>query len=413
MSEYHAGSFTEGYEEFWRRSNAEIDKAIESHQIVLDTNAVLHLYRMNASARGEYFQVLEKVAKRIWIPRQVADEFHRNRLSSVDAHIRALREKSRAAMEAADALKDSLRDFARLHSLAGGANAYVSPFNQSIDKIKRAVQGDVDAFDLSPGRLVSDDPILKRLAVLFDNRVGAGIPAVRREEVQREAERRGEEKIPPGYKDVDRKGTEGYGDYFIWQEMLEQAKATRIPILFVSTDVKEDWVRTQCGLTVGPRPELVEEMHRVAEVNYFHVTLAGFLARAAGVLNVPVSEDTINQVKHRSDSRERLKRDISKLTATLAKLSDQSVATHRIISKTDQREQMLSARLAAAEEAISKVDHSSPEGARLSEELNHLRQARNEAISMRHLTLQTLQSLENQRGATLDRLKLLEVTLEA
>ncbi|MEU3418628.1 PIN domain-containing protein [Streptomyces murinus] len=413
MSEYHVGSFTVGYEEYWRRSQSSLDKAIESHQIVLDTNAILHLYRMNASARGEYLNVLEKVANRIWIPRQVADEFHRNRLSSVDVHIRALREKSSAVMDAANTLQSALRDFARLHSLAGGASAYVAPFNDSIGQIKRAVQSNVDEFDLSPERLISDDPILRRIAVIFDSRVGAGVPPERRQEVEQEAERRGKEKIPPGYKDVAKKGEEGYGDYFIWQEILDQAQATKKPILFVSTDVKEDWVRTQCGLTVGPRPELVEEMRRIAGVQYFHITLASFLARASGVLDVPVSQETIDQVKERSDAQRRLKKELNELTLQLAEISDQAVAVHRIAQEAEQREMMAVARLAAAEEASSKFDRSTPEWAQHSTEVDYFMDARKEAALRRHIAFEELAQLENRRTVTQDMLKLLQVRLRA
>lgn len=231
MSDYHAGSFTSGYEEYWRKSQSGVDEAIRSYRIVLDTNAILNLYRMNSHARDEYLHVIETVASRIWIPRQVADEFHRNRLSSVDVHIRALKEKSGAVVEASEALLASLRDFARLRSLASSANAYLAPFSESIRQIMQDVRADVDDFDLSPEHLVSDDPILRRLAVIFDNRVGSGIASDRRDEVKLEAERRGKEKIPPGYKDVNKKGEDGYGDYFIWREILEYAQEVSDPIL--------------------------------------------------------------------------------------------------------------------------------------------------------------------------------------
>ncbi|MFI0187844.1 PIN domain-containing protein [Streptomyces sp. NPDC017082] len=411
MSEYHVGSFTAGYEEFWRKSQSSVDQAIESHQVVLDTNAVLHLYRMNSSARAEYLTVLERIAERIWIPRQVADEFHRNRISSVDVHIRALKEKSSAVMEAADVLQSRLRDFARLHSLAGSASSYLAPLNDYISQIKQAVQGDVDDFDLSPDRLVSDDPILRRLAVIFDTRVGAGVPPDDRQEVQREAERRGKEKIPPGYKDVAKKGEEGYGDYFIWREMLEHAQATKSPILFVSTDVKEDWVRMQCGLAVGPRPELVAEMRRVAGVQYSHVTLAAFLARVTKVLNVPVSQATIDQVKDRSDSQRKLKSELVNLTSELAEIEDKTHWLRRLIDEVEQREMLAAARLAVAEGAAARLESSSPEWVNISTEIDHFKANLHEAATMRHGYLEELRNLEHSRMVATDKLKVLEVLL--
>ncbi|GAA2299234.1 hypothetical protein GCM10010234_47280 [Streptomyces hawaiiensis] len=412
MSEYHRGSFTAGYEEFWRKSQSSIDEAIETYQIVLDTNAVLNLYRMNASARGEYLHVLETIANRIWIPRQVADEFHRNRLSSVSAHIRALNDKSDAVMSSADSFVSSLRDFARLYSIAGSAKAYIAPFSESIEKIKQAVKSHVDEFDLSPERLVSDDPILRRLAVIFDNRVGVGIPSEQRQEVQKEAERREREKIPPGYKDAAKKGDGGYGDYFIWQEMLDRALEVKRPILFVSTDVKEDWVRVQCGLAVGPRPELVTEMHRVAGVEYYQITLAAFLARAASVLKVPVSQETLDQVTDRSDTRRKLKRDLSEMTSVLGTLNDEAAAVQRILQEAEQREAMAAGRLAATRDGLSRVDRSDPEWAQHSAELEYFEASRDEASLARRLAQQQLASIAQRKAVALDAIKLIEVQLE-
>lgn len=91
MTKYHKGTFTDGYEGYWRKNKDDVEHAIKSSTIVLDTNALLSLYRMERSARGEYFEVLNALASRIWIPRQVADEFHRNRLSSLDTHLNTLR----------------------------------------------------------------------------------------------------------------------------------------------------------------------------------------------------------------------------------------------------------------------------------------------------------------------------------
>ncbi|MER6421357.1 PIN-like domain-containing protein [Streptomyces sp. NPDC001137] len=295
------GSFTSGYEQFLRKPVEEVDDAIRSSVIVLDTNAVLNLYRMKPSARGEYLEVLKKIAPRIWIPRQVADEFYENRLSSVAAHVTSLTKKSEAVSEAAEGLKAALRDFYKLHSLADGrANEYLAPLNDSIAQITQVVEKEVAEFDLTPQGILSGDPILEHLAAFFDGRVGPEFSEEEREEAKREALRRGEQEMPPGYVDVRKKKEEGVGDYFIWSQMLDKAKSDSVDILFVSTDTKEDWVRIQCGLSVGPRVELVREMRRVAGTDYHQLPLAVFLTRAARVLDVKVSQDTIDQVNMRN-----------------------------------------------------------------------------------------------------------------
>jgi hypothetical protein len=301
MTAFNSGSFTSGYEQFLRKPANEVDEAIRSSVIVLDTNAVLNLYRMKPSARSEYLEVLKTIAPRIWIPRQVADEFYENRLSSVATHVNSLAEKSEAVSEAAEVLKAALRDFYKLHSLADGkSNEYLAPLNDSIAQITQTVEREVADFDLTPEGLLSSDPILEQLAELLDGRVGPEFSDEERDEAKAEALRRGEEQIPPGYIDVRKKKEKGVGDYFIWSQMLNKAESDSVDILFVSTDTKEDWVRKQCGLSVGPRVELVREMRRVAGKDYHQLPLAVFLARAARVLDVKVSQDTIDQVNVRN-----------------------------------------------------------------------------------------------------------------
>lgn len=304
-------SFTHGYEEFWRKPQKFVDSAIKTSTVVLDTNAILNLYRMKKSARNEYLQVLQKIEARVWIPRQVADEFHKNRLSTVDSHVNSLKGKSETVSESAESFRSALRDFFKLHSLADGRSSdYLKPLNDSISDIVDSVKREVEEYDLKASDLLSGDPVLARLSSLFDGKVGSGIPAEDLKGAAAEALRRAEEEIPPGYKDVQKNGEKGAGDYFIWREIIDHAKTTKRDILFISTDMKDDWVRKQCGFSIGPRPELVQEMHNLAGVAYHHLPLAIFLSRAADVLEVQVSQDTINQVKDRSTSAE--KKDLEK-----------------------------------------------------------------------------------------------------
>ncbi|MYW14235.1 DUF4935 domain-containing protein [Streptomyces sp. SID2955] len=319
MSENVTGSFVAGYEPYWRRSTEEIEASIKSSTIVLDTNALVNLYRMAAEGRAEYFAVLSHVSKRLWIPRQVVNEFHKVRLSAVASHISGLKSKSAAVSEAAEALQVALRDFARLYSLADGRVAeYMKPLDSAISGILAHVKKDVEGFDLDPGRLAMHDPIMDRLAELLEGKVGPGISAKDMPDALKEAERRGKEKIPPGFKDWEQKGPDGTGDYLIWREMLEFSKVSKRGVLFVSSDVKDDWFRRQAGFVIGPRPELVQEMAKEANSGYHHLTLAEFLGTASRALGVFVSTNTISRAKELERDRVRTvrKEELENLVAT-------------------------------------------------------------------------------------------------
>ncbi|WP_406488300.1 PIN-like domain-containing protein [Streptomyces phaeochromogenes] len=358
MSEPNSASFTQGYEEFWRKPQKFADEAIRNSAVVLDTNAILNLYRMKPSARNEYLQVLQRIADRVWIPRQVADEFHKNRLSTVDSHLNSLRGKSGKVSEAADVLRSALRDFFKLHSLADGrATDYLEPLNKSISGIVDSIKREVEEYDLKPSDLLSGDPILERLAVLFDGKVGVGVSIDERKGLMEKALSRGKQGIPPGYKDVQKKGEEGVGDYFIWWEMIEYAKVVKKDVLFISTDGKEDWVREQCGFPIGPRPELVREMQDLAEVKYHHLPLAIFLSRAADVLKVQVSQDTIDQAKDRPGAieRRRLKSEILKRRDALVASEQSMIEIQHAVSELNNETRQANRRAAEARERFDSM----------------------------------------------------------
>lgn len=46
---------------------------------VLDTSALLNLYRYTSGTRDELFRILEQLRDRLWMPYQVGLEFSRNR----------------------------------------------------------------------------------------------------------------------------------------------------------------------------------------------------------------------------------------------------------------------------------------------------------------------------------------------
>lgn len=357
MPEHRSSTFTLGYEEFGRKPEQFVDQAIRSSSIILDTNAVLNLYRMKPSARNEYLQVLEKIANRIWIPRQVANEFHRNRISCVDSHANSLKEKHAAVTEAASNLRGALGDFYKLHSLADGRSAeHLAPLNNAISRITDSIAAEVAEYDLSPGPLLSRDPILERLSILFDGKVGVGVPESEQVDQVKEAVRRGKESIPPGYIDVQKKGEEGAGDYLIWKEMLEHAKESKKSVLFVSTDTKKDWMRVQCGMTVGPRPELVSEMSKIAGVTYHQLPLAQFLARAAHVLDVRVSQDTIDQANETPRDEMKAKLHIEKRVQQIKVIEERMATMQEMAREIAQRRDAAQQNLNAARNRTVRDD---------------------------------------------------------
>ena len=80
-------------------------------------------------------------------------------------------------------------------------------------------------------------------------------------EIYEEGEKRYKYKIPPGYKDItkdkiDDTKTHKYGDLIMWKQLMNQCNEKQKSLLFITNDVKEDWMDE---IIQSPRKELVEE----------------------------------------------------------------------------------------------------------------------------------------------------------
>jgi len=72
-----------GFEHFYRPSKDEFSELWKTCMFVFDTNVLLDLYRYTPETRDELLSILEKLKSRIWLPHQVASEFHPKRLDVV------------------------------------------------------------------------------------------------------------------------------------------------------------------------------------------------------------------------------------------------------------------------------------------------------------------------------------------
>lgn len=105
-------------------------------------------------------------------------------------------------------------------------------------------------------------------------------------EAVKEAERRAKEKVPPGYMDAAKGNANAAGDYLVWVQILREARHQRTDVLLITANLKEDWWRRAQGQVRGPRPELVAEMRREAQVSLFMLPPRELLVRARQLLRI-------------------------------------------------------------------------------------------------------------------------------
>ena len=280
---------------------------------MLDANVLLNLYRYPEKAREDLIKALQKIEGRLWIPHQAALEYQRNR-QTVIADQRSRFADVRKILETAQ--QDIENELQQLQLKKRHSNINPDSFTQKLVKLIGEFTAELDALEKAHTANVEKDELRERIEKLFDGRLGQP-PANQKtlDTLYKEGEERFAKNIPPGYldrkKEKDKQGDDyayggisykrKFGDFIVWKQILEHAKAQALKsVVFVTDDDKDDWwwcIESQGRKKLGPRPELVEEIKREAAIERFHMySSEQFLEFADTHLKVKVNKESIAQV---------------------------------------------------------------------------------------------------------------------
>jgi hypothetical protein len=165
-------------------------------------------------------------------------------------------------------------------------------------------------------KLTEYDPLKTKIEDLFHGKVGSA-PKNQNEvdEIYKDGEIRYSNLVPPGYSDSNKDKDEigrhcfggiiynrKFGDYLIWHQIIQHVKDKGIStVVFVTDDAKEDWwwkINSGGEKTLGPRPELIEEIRRLGNVEkFFMYKPEGFLSYSKDHLKANVSPETLDEVR--------------------------------------------------------------------------------------------------------------------
>src|SRR5258708_7534895 len=111
-------------------------------------------------------------------------------------------------------------------------------------------------------RLKATDSYSERIMQLYQGKIGDPYKKDQLLDIYRQADKRFELQVPPGWKDKGKKSYDKYGDVILWFQLLEYAHTHNKPILFITDDVKTDWFLSaqESNGHPRPRPELVQEI---------------------------------------------------------------------------------------------------------------------------------------------------------
>lgn len=280
----------------------ETDRIWSSGILTLDANVLLDLYRYNTGTREDIIKAIGYFGDRVWISAQAAREFIRNRTSVIassdktfsdaDSTIADLRKSSAAA-------RDKLRGY-RLVPREG-----LDEMSAQIDAAIDSAAEKINSARAAHPDYLHSDPLLDWIMTTFDGRVGEEPSAEEWQEIRKSGEARRQARIPPGYEDGDKDGDQKYGDYLLWRQIVEHARATQAPMILVTSERKEDWWERKSGKLIGPRTELMEEAANAAGQRILIYQTDRFLQHALTKIGTQVDASSVDDIREVDAERSR------------------------------------------------------------------------------------------------------------
>lgn len=285
----------EKFSEYYKISEAELKKHWEEDIFSFDANVLLNLYRYTPKTRDAFFNLLEKIKDRIWIPYQAALEYQRNRLIVINAQKEAYKEIREVLEKKKGEIESKLNSFKKHPYLQA------TELKMQIESAFEAIGKDLDKLESNHPDYLTEDPIWERLTNLLKGKIGEDFSKEDLDKICKEGKKRYEESIPPGYMDFKSKKNESeknlYGDLLIWKQLIEKTKTLKGSIILITDDLKEDWWYKFQGKTISPRPELIKEFKDETKKRINIYQADKFLELANSTLQQKTTKEAIEEIR--------------------------------------------------------------------------------------------------------------------
>ncbi|WP_342499136.1 PIN domain-containing protein [Bacillus sp. FSL W7-1034] len=283
--------------------------------IVLDTNVLLNLYRYSKDTTVQILNLLNKYQDQLWMPHQVALEYHFNRkkviLEQEEYHTKISESFSKVPKEIEKILLKDLSDFKKRHRK--DIDNFISDLEKlrdnHIESLEKQLKNEIS--------YLKKDFIKENITNLFSEKVGISFNAKEIESLEKTAEERFSKKIPPGYDDDKAKDgsfkyynkyiiQNRYGDYILWRQIIEYATVEKRDIIFITDEQKSDWWYKLGGKVIGPRIELINEFSYETKKKLYMFSPIGFINRNEDIVN----ESAANEVEELADNIKNISNEI-------------------------------------------------------------------------------------------------------
>lgn len=270
------------------------------HLIVLDTNVLLELYRQPANISLDVINALKEIQNRIYVPRQVYDEYlkHFHKICGDEK-----KRYNNITRDLTDYLKNLQKDIStkigeyRKHNYTD-----ISKLQSDLNKEINDAQNIIASYEENHNAEIQlnkdflENDKVKEFIDLLHNQgnIGKKIPFSKKLLLLQEGQIRYDNLIPPGFRDSAKVGEAKYGDLFVWKDIITIAKEKNTNIIFVCNDTKEDWWEKDNDIPIDLRQELNEEFKETnPSLNIHFLTLDKFFSYLAEELKLGKSKSAL------------------------------------------------------------------------------------------------------------------------
>ncbi|MFZ2026340.1 MAG: PIN domain-containing protein [Microgenomates group bacterium] len=291
--------------EYYQLSEEEIKKLWSESLFIFDANVLLDLYRYTKETSDDLIEIMKKLKKQnqLWIPHQVGYEFHKHRREIIY-------KQKRAYDKAVSIFREGLVQYidSSLNTQDCIQHPYIKgeKYKQELMDAAKKITIELDSLKRSHPKLEKEDKILEAITECFADCTGNPYLPEKLLKSHEEAQKRIDNKIPPGYLDNKKDIPEKYGDYIVWEQIIDNAKETKKSVIFITRDQKEDWWQKIHEETISARYELIRELKDKAEVRLYMYETSNFIKHAKQSLQLTLKANTISEIKEITESDKRL-----------------------------------------------------------------------------------------------------------
>lgn len=304
-------------------SDEELNKALRSALVVVDTNVLLNLYRYNESTRNDLLQVLRQLSDRLWVPHQALLEFWRNRLSVIASRGAGTDQALNALGKQQKATVDTIRLWAKTVAVEA---QYQGELLGKVSALYSELEREIRAHAPSTQRVMvgaASEPVLRQLQDLLGGKAGRKPADAEWQAAVKEGNDRAARRVPPGYLDADKADSDlpegAAGDYLVWLQAKEEAARRDLDLVLITGDEKEDWWWRHRSEFLGPRVELVAEFKARCGQQLYMMRPIDLLKRSPA-LNVMVSSESVDDVERVSREKQLVQWSEAGVAALLGRL---------------------------------------------------------------------------------------------